>query len=156
VGAEADVEATGGALERVLEAGIRKGLHLSAPVADQMMMMLSAQVGRLEAGDAVTELDALNEAKIDELFERAIHARDPNPSTLVADAVKDLLGRAAAGLLAEMLDDAAAGTAVPEPLGLEVAERESAPRGVVLVHPVNDTDSHYLLGCGDAFENRSL
>ena len=142
MGAEADVEATGGALERVLEAGIRKGLHLSAPVAHQMMMMLSAQVGRLEAGDAVTELDALNEAKIDELFERAIHARDPNPSTLVADAVKDLLGRAAAGLRTEVLDDGPSRASVAKPLRLNAVEGFCAPGGVRIVHPRNDTDYH--------------
>ena len=150
MGAEADVEATGGALERVLEAGIRKGLHLSAVIADQMMMVLSAQVRRLEARDTVTELDALNEAKIDELFERAIHARDPNPSTLVADAVKDLLGRAAAGLGAEVLDHRPPGAPVAESLRLQARERPGAPAGVVLVtvrlHRDNDSDYHYLLG----------
>ena len=60
-------------------------------------------MGRLEAGDPVTELDSLHEVEIDELLERAVHARDPDPATLVADAVEDLLRRTATGLRTEML-----------------------------------------------------
>ena len=41
VGAQSDVEAARGALERLLEAVVREGLHFPAVVADQMMMVLS-------------------------------------------------------------------------------------------------------------------
>ena len=105
--------------------------------------MLSAEVGRLEAGDSVAELDPLHEAELDELVERPVDARDPDAPALRADPVEDLLGRAAAGLGAEVLDHRPAGAAVAEPLCLEVVERPSAPgRSRGSLHRGNDTDSH--------------
>ena len=134
VGAHADVEAARGPLERLLEAGIRKRLHLPAVVADQVMVVLPVQVRRLEAGDPVTELDPLHEAELDELLERAIDARDPDAATLAADAVEDLLRRAAARLRAEVLDNGPSRASVAKPFRLEAVERAGAPGRVRLVH----------------------
>ena len=69
---------------------------MPAVVADQVVVVLATRVGRLETGDPVTELDPLDEAKLDELVERAVDARDPDAPAPVADAVEDLLCRAAA------------------------------------------------------------
>ena len=136
MGAQADVEAARGALERLLEPGVRKRLDLAAVVADEMVMVLPVQVGRLEAGDAVTDLDPLHEVEIDELFERPIHARDPNAATLTADAVEDLLRRTAAGLGTEMLDNGPPRASVAQPIRLEAADRARAPGRVGIVHVV--------------------
>jgi hypothetical protein len=134
VGAHADVEAARGPFERLFETWIRKRLYLPAVVADQVMVMLTVEVRRLEAGDPITELDPLQEAKLDELLERAIDARDPYATTLAADPVEDLLGRAAARLHAEVLDDGSSCSSVAKPLRLEAVERTGAPGRVSLMH----------------------
>ncbi len=54
----------------------------------------------------------------------------------------DLMRRLAAGLRSEVLDDGATGAAVPKALRLKAAERLGTPRGVVIVHVENDTNSH--------------
>ena len=45
-------------------------------------MVLAAGRRRLEAGDAVAELDALDEPELDELVERAVDARDPDAAAV--------------------------------------------------------------------------
>ena len=156
MGAHAVLQASCHVVERPLEAWVGERLDLAARVADEVMMMLAVDMRRLEAGDPVAQLDPLDELQLDELVERAVDAGDPDRPAVGANPVEDLLRRAAAGLLAQMLDHTPAGTPVAEPLRLQVVERQGAPGGVVLVHAANDTDSHYLLGCDDAFENRSL
>ena len=91
-------------------------------------------MSRLEAGDAVTELDPLHEVEIDELLERPVHARDPDPATLTADAVEDLLCRTAAGLGTEVLDDGPARASVTKPVRLDAGECVRAPGVVGRVH----------------------
>jgi len=134
VGAHADLEAARSPFERVLEAGIGERLHLAAVVADQVMVVLAARVDRLEAGDAVAELDTLHEAELDELLESAVDTRDPDLATLATDAVEDLLRRAAARLCSQVLDHCAPGASVAETFRLEIVERMSAPGRVGLVH----------------------
>lgn len=142
VGSHPDLEAARGLLERLLEAVIRERLNPAAVVADQVMVVLAARVGRLETGNPVAELDALHKAELDELLEGAVDARDTHTATLAADAVEDLLRRPAARLCAQVLDHCPARTSVPEPFRLEIAERARAPGRVGVLHPNNDTDSH--------------
>ncbi len=97
-------------------------------------MMIASRVRRLEACDSVTELDALDEAELDELVESAVDACDPDPAAILADVVEDLLGRPAAGLNAEMLDDSPTRPAIAEPLRLKAIERLGAPARVRLGH----------------------
>ena len=142
MGAHADLEAARSSLERLFETGIGERLHLAAVVADQVMVVLPIQVGRLEAGDPVTELDPLHESELDELIECAVDARDPDAATLPADSVEDLLRRSAARLCSQVLDHCAPGASVAETFRLEIVERMSAPGRVGVLHPNNDTDSH--------------
>jgi hypothetical protein len=95
----------GDPLERLLERGVGERVDTTAVVADEMMMMVCAGLGGLEASNAVADVDALYEAKIGELLEDAVHARDPDSATFGTDAVEDLLRGQAAALLAEVLDD---------------------------------------------------
>src|SRR4029079_17027138 len=96
----------------------------------------------------VTDVAPLDELQLDELVERSIDARDPDRPAVVANPVEDLLGRTAARLVAEVLDHGPPGTAVAEPLRLQVVERGRAPALVgvgmsVGVHRANDIDSYY-------------
>ncbi len=99
-------------------------------------------MGRLEAGDPVAELDPLHEPELDELIERAVDARDPDPAAFVADAVEDLLRRAAARLRAEVLDDGPARPAVAQPFRLKLVERARAPGRNCGGITINDSGSH--------------
>jgi hypothetical protein len=67
-------------LERSLERRILERLDLSAVVADEMVVMLAVGVRRLEAGDAVAEVDPLHEAELVETFEGAVDACHANSS----------------------------------------------------------------------------
>ncbi len=126
--AHPDLEAARRLLQRPLEACVRERLDSPAIVADEMVMVL-ARMGGLEAGDAVSEVDPLHELELDELVERAIDTRDPDPTPRFPNAVEDLLRRSTALLPAEMLDDGPARASVPEPFGLQASERGIAPGG---------------------------
>ena len=118
MGSHAVVEPARDLLERLLEGGIGERLDPAAVVADEVMVMFSARMGGLEAGDSVTELDTLDEVELDELVEGAVDACDPDPATLPADSVEELLCRLAAGLRPEVLDDGSACPSVAESLRL--------------------------------------
>lgn len=72
--------AAGNSLERRLEGRILERLDLPAVVADEMVVMLAVGVRRLEAGDAVAEVDPLHEAELVETFEGTVDACDANSS----------------------------------------------------------------------------
>jgi hypothetical protein len=105
--------AGGDALDRRLERRVLEGLYLPAVVADEVVVMVAASVRRLEARDAVPEIDALDEAQAVQSLERPIHACNPDVTTSTAHAIVDFLGGQAAALLAEELDDEASGGAAP-------------------------------------------
>lgn len=142
--------------ERLLEPGVGERLDPAAVVTYEVMVMFSARVGGLEPRNPVAELDTLHEVELDELLEGAIDARNPDALALPADVVEDLLRRMAARLGPEMLDHGPAGAPVAEPLRLEALERSATPVLVMPGHVIDDTDSHSLLVCGNAFENHSL
>ena len=127
----------GDALDRRLERRVLERLDLPAVVADEMVMVVAAGVGRLVAGDAVAQVDPLHEPQLVHAVERAVHACDADTGAARARAVMDLVRREAAVLLTEQLDDlssraatAAAGLAQPD-------ERRIRPGG----HGDNDTRS---------------
>jgi zinc transport system substrate-binding protein len=154
----------GHALDRRLERRVLERLDLAAVVADEVVVMVAAGVRRLEARDAVSQVDALNEPERVEPLERPVHARDADPASLVADALVDLLRGQAAVLGADELDDEA-------PRRAAAPARLAEPReGVFRPHPRhadNDTRSQrratvrdvralvalffvvLLVGCGD-------
>ena len=74
-----DVSASvGDSLDRRLERGVFERLDLPAVVTDEMVMMVAARVGRLEARDSVSEVDSLDESEVGHAVERAVDARDPD------------------------------------------------------------------------------
>ena len=116
------------ALERRLEPGVLEGLDLAAVVAHEMVVMVPGRLGALEAGDAVAEVDALHEACVDEPFDRAIDAREPDAGVFGAQTVVDLLHREAAALASDEVHDDAASAAAPSARGTELLERVCRPR----------------------------
>ena len=68
-------------------------------------MVVAAGVRGLEARDAVTEIDALDEPEGVHSLERPVDTRDPDPSAPFTNGVVELLRRETAVLLAEKLDD---------------------------------------------------
>ena len=103
---DVEAEAACDVLERPLERVVGERLDLAAVVADEVVVMIASGVRGLVAGDAVADVDPLDEAEVGEAVEHAVDARDPDAPSLGADPVMDLLRRAAAGLAAEVLDDA--------------------------------------------------
>jgi len=126
----------GDSLDRRLERGVLERLDLPAVVADEVVMMIAAGVGRLEARDPVSEVDSLDEPQVGHALERAVDACDPDPSATRADAIVDLVRREAAVLLAEELDDDAASTSASAAGVAEAFERDLCPG-----HGDNDTRS---------------
>jgi hypothetical protein len=120
-------ELPGGPLERPLERCIAERLDLSAVVADQVVVMMIVGSRRLEPGDAVAGVDALDEAELGERVERPVDACDPDGAPLGGDPVVDLLGRPAAVLVVEILDDGAPRAAATEARRAEPVECPETP-----------------------------
>src|SRR5256886_268357 len=115
-------------VQGALELVVGEGLDLAAVVADEVMMMLSVRVDRLEAGRAGADVDPLDEPVLAQLLEYAVDARDSDPAALGSELVEDLLGRQAAILAPEQLDAGAAGGPVSMPPRPLPAERLGWPR----------------------------
>lgn len=105
--------AAGNALDRIFECRVLERLDLPAVVAYEVVVMLAAGVGVLEARDPVAQIHALCEAELVQAFERAVDARDADARTLRAHGVVDLLCRQAAALAPEELDDDAPCSTAP-------------------------------------------
>src|SRR6187200_2212496 len=101
------------ALDRRLEAGVLERLDLPAVVADEVVVMIAPRVGRLEACDAVAEVDPLHEPERVHALECAVDARDSDAAAARAHFVVNLLRRQTAVLLAEELDDESPRAAAP-------------------------------------------
>ena len=54
-------ETAGDAIDRTLEPRVAEGLDLAAVTADEVMVMVPVQRGRLESRDAVAGVDPLDE-----------------------------------------------------------------------------------------------
>lgn len=93
---------TGDCRDRVLERRVVERVHLAAAPADEMVVVLASRLGRLEAGEPLAEVDAVDEAELGQLIERPVDARDPNSAAVRAEAVKDLLSRHATRLIGEV------------------------------------------------------
>ena len=110
--------------QRLLEPLVFECVDLAAAVADDVMVVTAARLGRLVPRRAVAELDLLDEAAGAQLIERAVHAREPDGAANRTQAVEDLLGGEAARLSGEQLDDREAGAAA-----VARRERSSLPPG---------------------------
>ena len=116
--------------EGPLEGRVEEGLNLAAVVADEVVVVLPVRLRRLETRDAVADVDALDEMELREQIEHPIDTRDPDAPAPAADAVEDLLGRAAAALPFEVLHDrvARAAALVPGPAQAVECVRSPAHR----------------------------
>ena len=103
---DVEAEAACDVLERTLERVVGKRLDLAAVVADEVVVMIASGVRALVAGNAVADVDPLDESEVGEVVEHAVDARDPDAPSLGADPVMDLLRRPAALLSADVLDNA--------------------------------------------------
>lgn len=61
-----------------LEPFVSESLDLAAVVADEMVMVLTTGLGRLEAHEAVADIDALDISLFREKVERAVDSRQPH------------------------------------------------------------------------------
>jgi hypothetical protein len=113
--------------ERRLQRRVLEGLDLAAVVAHQVVVVHSVGVRRLEAGDAVAEIDALNEPELREALERPIDARDTDTRAARAKAVVDLLRGNATGLATEEVDDRPPGAAGSPARLAQATERALCP-----------------------------
>ena len=64
--------------DRLLERPIRERLDLAAVLADDVVVMVRADDRRLEARDAVADVDALDEPELGQEVEDPVDARDPD------------------------------------------------------------------------------
>ena len=128
----------GDALDRRFEGRVLEGLDLPAVVAHQMVVMVAAGVRRLEARDSIAEVDPLDERELVHAFERAVHARDPDPAPSRPHRIVNLLGGEAAVLLSQELDDEPPGTAPAPAHRTKSVQRRFRPG---LCHGDNDTRS---------------
>jgi zinc transport system substrate-binding protein len=130
--------AVGDAFDGRLERRIRERLDLAAVVAHEVMVMVAAGVRRLEARDAVSEVDPLDEPELVHAVERPVHACDSHAFAAGAHTIVDLLGREATVLLAEYFDDEPPRAPAPAARRAQAVERVLAPAGR---HVDNDTRS---------------
>ena len=114
--------------DRVLEPPVLERLDLAALAAHEVVVMISTRVGRLEPGGSVAEVHPLDQTERGEAVERPVHARDPDTRSRCSHAVVDLLGREAAILPAEELDDLTPRSAAPAARCAETSERALDPR----------------------------
>ncbi len=85
-------------VERLLELVVDEGLDLAAVLADEVVVVLTAGMDGLEAGDAGAEIDALDEPVARQLLERAVDGGDADPPAVRPEPVEDLLRGEAAPL----------------------------------------------------------
>ena len=69
-------EPAGHTVDRTLEARVAERLDLAAVAADEVMVVVAVGRRSLVARDPVPRVDALNQPKVDESFERSIDGRD--------------------------------------------------------------------------------
>jgi zinc transport system substrate-binding protein len=132
--------AVGDALDRRLERRVLERLDLPAVVAHEVVMVVAAGVGGLEARDTFAEVDALDEPESVQALERSVDARDSDARAPSPRPVVQLVRREAAVLLAEDLhDDLPRASAAPARLS------KSKECSVGPGHGDNDTRSQRVL-----------
>jgi hypothetical protein len=95
----------GHAAQRTLEGAVVERLDPAAAAADEVMVVLPARECGLEAGDAVGQVDLVDEPKRPQLLEDAVDARDADRPPLCLQAVMELVCRDAAVPAREVVDD---------------------------------------------------
>jgi hypothetical protein len=96
-----------------LEALVGKRLDPAAVVAHDVVMVIHGIAQRLEARDAVAEVDPLHESLLRQYLEHAIDAREPDAFSPFHQLAMNLLRADAAVLRVEEVDDARTCHAAP-------------------------------------------
>jgi zinc transport system substrate-binding protein len=104
-------------------------------------MVVAVRRRGLEAGDPVAHVDALNESKLGENFEHAVHGRDPDRTAALAEALVNLLSAGTAVLPCHQVEDGRARTAGAEARLTERCVGVLAPAAKSR-HREDDSDSH--------------
>jgi len=111
----AESEATGESLDRAFELRVCEGDKLAAPFADEVMVMvLTCRVGRLVPGDAVAEVETVDEVVVVQELEDPVDARPANDSLAAPPASQRILeldGAERAVLAGQQIDQPVAGRA---------------------------------------------
>ena len=131
--------------ERSLETGIVERVDPPALRADQMVMVVAAGIGSLEACDAVPEVDPVDEPELGQLLEGPVNAREPHGPVPGAEPVEHLLRGQAAVLRCEIRDHGVAGTARAGTCVPKLFARMLRPGRRILSHPENGNDSRLVL-----------
>lgn len=118
----------GDPLERRLESRVLERLDFAAIAAHEVVVMLTSGQSWLVACNSVAKIDSLDESALVQTLESAVDARDPDRDAFCADGVVDLLGREAAVLPPQELDDRAARGAAPTARSPQAIERTFDPR----------------------------
>ena len=127
VGVERVVVCTGHSVDGLLERRVVERLHLAAVPANEVMVVLTAGVGRLEAGYAMPKFDAMNEPQLGKLVERAVDAGDPNRPPFRTQPVEELLRGEAAVLGGQILDHGVTGPARTSARATKLVARVISP-----------------------------
>lgn len=77
-----EAEPAGHRRQPALQRVIAELLDPAAVVADDVVVMLAVGLSCLEARDAVTQVDAVDELQLAELVESAVDARDADPTSI--------------------------------------------------------------------------
>ena len=106
-------------VDRRLELIVGEGQHPPAAVADRVVMVLARVMSRLEAGDAVSRIHALDEGELVQELERAVDGGAAHRPPPVGQRALELLGAAQASRRGEFLEHELAAAAAAQPCGLE-------------------------------------
>jgi zinc transport system substrate-binding protein len=139
---DAVAESPRGANDRLLERGVRERLDLPAVATDDVVMVIAVRECRLVPRDPVADVDALDEAELQEEVENAVDGGDANRSSARVDSLVELLRARAAGLLSHRVQYGCAGTAGAEARAPEGGIGMRTP-GRLRRHQKDDSDSHY-------------
>ena len=99
-----------------------------------MVMVIAVCGSRLEPGNSVAGIDALDETQLDESVESSVDRRDPDRPARPAQIVVDVLGAEAAVLTPEQLDYRLPGTATAVARSRERAQGVLRPGGLLRGH----------------------
>ncbi len=102
---DAEVKPSSELAERALDALVLEWAHPPAPLADEVVVMLSRGVSGLVARRALARLEPVKEAEALEQLEGPIDGRDADVTALRPQAIGDLAGGEHALVASERLDD---------------------------------------------------
>jgi hypothetical protein len=131
------VDAEGGCLrdgiDYVLEAIVAERLDPAAVVADEVVMMVAARLGRLVPRPAGSKLETMDEPELGQRVERTVNAGDPDGRPLLSNLRVDLRHRQAAVLGCDCVDDRQSRPARPETRLAEKQPRMLAPCHALMI-----------------------